>query len=254
MLFRLTQATLMSYFTRAMNHIVALSGGKDSTAMALRLAEVEPRDYLYVCTPTGRELPAMQAHWRQLSERLGQPLVSPPGPTLTQLIQTQKALPNWRMRWCTRMVKIIPFERFVRANIPCTVYVGIRADETEAREGVDYDAIPGVTRRFPLDEWDWGLSEVVNYLECCGQTIPERTDCDTCFFQTLYEWWLLWRDYPNEWMAGEAEEQWIGHTYRSEGRDSWPASMRGLRERFERGDVPKDRRKKRGQMCSVCAR
>lgn len=27
------------------NHIVALSGGKDSTAMALRLAEVEPREY-----------------------------------------------------------------------------------------------------------------------------------------------------------------------------------------------------------------
>jgi tRNA(Ile)-lysidine synthase TilS/MesJ len=27
-------------------HVVALSGGKDSTALALRLAEVEPREYL----------------------------------------------------------------------------------------------------------------------------------------------------------------------------------------------------------------
>lgn len=36
-------------------HVVALSGGKDSTALALRLAETEPRDYTYVCTPTGDE-------------------------------------------------------------------------------------------------------------------------------------------------------------------------------------------------------
>lgn len=38
-------------------HVVALSGGKDSTAMALRLREVEPREYTYICTPTGNELP-----------------------------------------------------------------------------------------------------------------------------------------------------------------------------------------------------
>lgn len=38
-------------------HVVALSGGKDSTALALRLKEIEPREYQYVCTPTGDELP-----------------------------------------------------------------------------------------------------------------------------------------------------------------------------------------------------
>ena len=57
-----------------MKHIVALSGGKDSTALALRLAEVEPRDYEYLCTPTGDELPVMEAHWRHLETLLGGPL------------------------------------------------------------------------------------------------------------------------------------------------------------------------------------
>ena len=38
----------MSLIDRGLAHIVALSGGKDSTAMALRLAEAEPRDYTYV--------------------------------------------------------------------------------------------------------------------------------------------------------------------------------------------------------------
>ena len=32
-------------------HVVALSGGKDSTALALALHEKEPRDYDYVITP-----------------------------------------------------------------------------------------------------------------------------------------------------------------------------------------------------------
>ena len=47
-----------------MKHVVALSGGKDSTALALRLAEIEPREYIYVCTPTGNEPPEMFAHWK----------------------------------------------------------------------------------------------------------------------------------------------------------------------------------------------
>ena len=49
-----------------MTHIVALSGGKDSTAMALRLTEMEPRDYQYVVTPTGAQQGA------QLGTSIGQ--------------------------------------------------------------------------------------------------------------------------------------------------------------------------------------
>ena len=53
-------------------HIVALSGGKDSTAMALRLAELNPDvPYNYICTPTGDEFPEMFAHWRRLGDMLG---------------------------------------------------------------------------------------------------------------------------------------------------------------------------------------
>lgn len=43
--------------------ISALSGGKDSTAMALAQAYFEPRKRRYAITPTGDELPEMVAHW-----------------------------------------------------------------------------------------------------------------------------------------------------------------------------------------------
>jgi hypothetical protein len=57
-----------------MKHIVAISGGKDSTALALHLAEIEPRDYTYLITPTGDELPEMVEHWEKLEQLLGKPV------------------------------------------------------------------------------------------------------------------------------------------------------------------------------------
>ena len=61
--------------TSTVKTVVALSGGKDSTAMALRLAEIEPNaDYHWVLTPTGNELPPMYEHWRKLKDLLGDDL------------------------------------------------------------------------------------------------------------------------------------------------------------------------------------
>lgn len=56
-------------------HIVGLSGGKDSTAMALWLHVNEPRDYTYICNETGNELPEMHAHWALLEEVLGKKII-----------------------------------------------------------------------------------------------------------------------------------------------------------------------------------
>ena len=237
-----------------MRHIVALSGGKDSTAMAFRLAEAEPRDYEYVITPTGDELPEMFEHWRNLGEMLGSPLKPLIEVTLDRLIREQKALPNWRMRWCTRILKIEPFQKFALESAPCVIYVGLRADEME-REGVTYKS-DEITQRFPLREWGWGLVEVKAYLEARGISIPRRTDCGMCFFQTLGEWYRLWREHPDKWSQYEGYEELTGHTLRSDGRDTWPASLKGLRERFEAGDVPRQRAamEDRRVMCSTCAR
>lgn len=239
-----------------MNHIVAISGGKDSTAMALRLAEAEPRHYLFVITPTGRELPAMMAHWARLESLLGQLLIHAPGPSLLDRIKAYRALPNWRMRWCTREVKLEPFMAFVQAHLPAVTYVGIRADEASERDGTDWNGCNGVTQDFPLARWGWGLARVQSYLAERGVAIPARTDCDICFFQRLIEWYELWRDHREAWMEGEALEAWTGHTLRSAERDSWPASMAGLRAEFEKGRVPRDTRDDRARktMCAWCAR
>jgi hypothetical protein len=237
-----------------MKHVLALSGGKDSTAMALRLQEVEPKEMLYVCTPTGDEGAETFEHWRMLSKLLVSPLIPVSKQTLGGLIKKQNALPNWRQRWCTRILKIEPFAEFIlNLNDEVTTYVGIRADEPE-RESGDYSDIPGVIMRFPLREWGWGLSDVVSYNESKGIKIPKRTDCEKCFFQRLIEWYDLWLNNPISWKEGEEWEAMTGHTFRSPGRDTWPASMIGLRKEFESGRIPKDTRRDplKEMQCRVC--
>ena len=118
-----------------MAHVVPVSGGKDSTCLAVLLREREPRPYVYVYTPTGDELPDMKQHMDRLREMLGEiDEVTFPG-GLTGLIEHYGALPNNRQRWCTRQVKIQPFREWLHARRPATIYVGIRADECD-RGGV----------------------------------------------------------------------------------------------------------------------
>jgi 3'-phosphoadenosine 5'-phosphosulfate sulfotransferase (PAPS reductase)/FAD synthetase len=210
--------------------------------MALRLAEVEPREYVYLCTPTGNELPDMVDHFSRLEEMLGQAIVQVTERTLFGLIMEQKAIPNFRMRFCTRLLKIAPFKAYLLDHLPAVAYVGLRADEGE-REGVEYtepEIREQLEQRYPLSEWGWGLKDVLGYLNSRRVSIPERTDCAVCFFQRLDEWWRLWRDQPEELEKGVVVEEMIGHTFRSDTRDTWPAALKELREEFEGGRVPRN--------------
>jgi hypothetical protein len=248
-----------------------LSGGKDSTAMAVLLNEREPRTYEYVFTPTGDELPEMLEHWARLADLLGTPLTPvTSGYSLQGLIARYQALPNWRQRWCTRILKIEPFQAhaqvFAAEGDDVTLYIGLRADEDEeVRAGAIYGNLD-LKQRWPLREWGLGIGDVWTVLHDRGITIPKRTDCARCFFQTLPEWFTLWRKHPDIYAQAEADEAFTGHTFRSPGRDTWPAGLVKLRERFEAGHRPKGLGKDRAavqigltgmdarpQMCRACS-
>jgi len=223
-----------------MNHIVALSGGKDSTAMALRLREVEPRHYIYICTPTGDELPEMDAHWHNLENKLGQPIIrlaDSENPTIYDLIDQMHMLPNWRARWCTRILKIELAQRFYELIHPAIIYVGLRADEPDRKGNKLYDE--NIHQRFPMQDWGWRIADVKNYLKQKNIDIPRRTDCAMCFYQRIDEWYMLWRDYPQYFERIEAIEKKLGHTLLSPGKwKNWPHALHDLRKVFESGKIP----------------
>lgn len=224
-------------------HVTALSGGKDSSAMALASAFFEPARQTYVITPTGNEMPAMVSHWLRLGEMLGSPLVPVSRQSLQGLIREIKMLPNHRARFCTRILKLEAYYGWLAAQQPCVSHVGLRADE-ESRTGMVFPDAEGVLMDFPMRRWGWVLRDVTDFLQWIGLEIPERTDCAMCFWQKLGEWYVLWRDHPDLWAEAEALEAWVSAergstvTLRSPSRDAWPADLRGLRERFETGYIP----------------
>lgn len=241
-----------------MSQVVAFSGVKDSTAMALRMAEMG-EDFDLLFTPTGNEMPDVLPHIERIVQRTGKRLIVPPNRSLEEWINEFSALPNHRQRWCTRLIKITPCIAWLMANPGTVLCVGLRADE-DNRTGLYGDF---ATYRYPLREWGWNLEKTLAYCDAVNADVPPRTDCAVCPYQRLGDWWRLWRDYPVMWAQGEAWEEQTGYTFRSKkkgdndqsGRDTWPASMKGLRERFERGDKP-DRalaRERTANTCRVCS-
>lgn len=237
-----------------MKHVVAISGGKDSTALALALAEREPRDYEYICTPTGDELPELFEHLDRIEVMLGKPLVRlGVGKDLYQLIDEMEMLPNFRARFCTRILKIEPAIAYMQALPSGSVmYVGLRADEEE-REGIYGD---DVRCDFPFRRWGWNIEDVYGYLESRGVCVPKRTDCAVCYHQRIVEWRNLWRDHPELYWKGVSIEERYGHTFRSPGRDTWPVALRDLAAAFEsgrkiRGEEKFNAEKDRCRVCSL---
>jgi hypothetical protein len=243
-------------------HVVPISGGHDSTCLALLLSEKEPRPYNYVCTPTGDELPELFEHVKALGGLLGKrvlPIME--GRSLFNWSRHVKAIPNWHMRHCTRGLKIEPFQQWLAEQVqagPVMVYIGLRADE-EARAGAVYPKMPMVTQRFPLREWGMDDPAVLTELDRRGVVVPERTDCARCYHQQIGEWWKLWHDYRplfDEAVAFEAEMgntfrtpklddagqpvmvTRYGRTYASCHRDSWPVQLADMGALFDAGHVP----------------
>lgn len=123
-------------------HVIGISGGKDSAALAIYLNERHPElDPIYYFCDTGKELDETY----QLIENIEIYL----GKKVTHLISEDanlagenpfdyyyKAyrgyLPSSVARWCTKQMKLDPFEKFVGTD-PVVSYVGIRGDED--REG-----------------------------------------------------------------------------------------------------------------------
>jgi hypothetical protein len=189
---------------------------------------------------------------KSLRERIGPvvPIMVPGG--LAGLIQKWGSLPNWRQRWCTRVLKIEPFAAYLMQNSPAKFYVGLRADE-EAREGGDYASVPDVEMVFPLRDAGMDLAAVRQFLADRQIRIPRRTDCMLCFFQRLIEWHELWSSNPTAYAEGEAWEAQTGHTFRSPGRDTQPTSLKDLRAKFETGWIPRDTRDPINALqCRVC--
>lgn len=232
-------------------HVIGISGGKDSTALAMRLVELHPEiDFEFICNATGNELPELFEHLEKLEAMFGKKFKRITHHTdLLGMIEEIGMIPNFRARFCTRILKIEPTIEYFESLPPgSTLYVGLRADEEE-RQGLFGEDINIV---FPMREWGWTIEDVWAYLDEHGIKIPVRTDCALCYGQRIHEWFSLWLNHRDKFDEGIAVEKKHGHTFRSAGRDTWPAALEDLGKEFASGRKLRNR-KERDDKCRVCS-
>lgn len=191
-------------------HILGLSGGKDSAALAIHLRDRVP-EMEYIFTDTEKELPETYEYIAKLEAYLGKPVVR---------LNAQRGfdhylalhggyLPSPRVRWCTQQLKLKPFEAYV-GNESVISYVGIRADED--REGY-VSTKPNIKAVFPFKEDGITKADVFRILEESGVGIPEyykwrtRSGCYFCFFQRKSEWAGLLERHPDLYEKAKAYEK-----------------------------------------------
>ena len=181
-------------------HICGISGGKDSSALAVYLRESVP-DMEYFFCDTGAELPETYEYLTRLEVILGKPIAR-----LNSLRGFDHwfevfrgTLPSPQMRWCTKNMKIKPIEEWI-GDTPAISYVAIRADESNRKGYISTK--PNIEARFPFVEHGIDRAGVMQILEDAGIGLPEyydwrtRSGCYFCFYQRKAEWIGLSERHP----------------------------------------------------------
>lgn len=199
-----------------MRHILSLSGGKDSAALAIYMRDRVP-EMEYIFHDAGKELPETLDYVARLEAVLGKPVVRTSAvDTFDHWLKVYGGmLPSNHRRWCTRKLKLEPFENYVGTG-PVINYVGLRADE----DRVGYISTkPNITTLYPFREDGLVRADIIRILEDNGLGLPRYTEwgrtrsgCSFCFYQQKIEWVRLLETHPDLFKeAQDYEERSVDH-------------------------------------------
>jgi 3'-phosphoadenosine 5'-phosphosulfate sulfotransferase (PAPS reductase)/FAD synthetase len=206
-----------------MKKIVSFSGGKDSTAMLLRLLEENYQVDDIVFFDTGWEFPEIIKHVQKVQEYIGREItVLHPARKLTfELLhhdvktkdgskRTGQGWPSPLRRWCTR-TKTQTINRYLRQSYgkQYTTYIGFAADEikrTGCGNACAGEEKNGLARLYPLI-YEWDMDEAACLQYCYDRGFDwgglyehfRRVSCFCCPLQRLGALRKVRRFMPDLW-------------------------------------------------------
>lgn len=199
-------------------HLLGLSGGRDSAALAVYMRQHYPElNIEYFFTDTGKELPEVYEFLGRLEGFLGKPIkrLNPDRDFDFWLKQYNNFLPSPQTRWCTRQLKLRPFEQWIQPMLEegktIYSYVAIRGDE-EYREGYN-SKHDHLIIKLPFKEAGIDKAGVIEILEASGVGMPKyyswrsRSGCTFCFFQQKIEWVRLMEQHPEAFEEAKRYEK-----------------------------------------------
>jgi hypothetical protein len=153
---------------KKIRHVLGISGGKDSAALAIYMKDKYPQlDIEYYSCDTGKELDETYELIKNLEIYLGKKIIvlraaenSNEAPFDHHIKHKGGFIPSSNVRWCTKKLKLEPFEKFV-GDDPVVSYVGIRGDED--REGY-ISRKPNIQSIFPYRKNIWSEDVIMKVL------------------------------------------------------------------------------------------
>lgn len=221
-------------------HVMGISGGKDSAALAIYMRDRVPNVEYFFCD-TGSELPETYEYLQRLEAVLGKPIVRLNADRGFDhwLWVYQGALPSPQMRWCTKALKIKPLEAWIGDDETYS-YIAIRADEN--RDGY-ISHKPNIHPVYPFKDAGITKDDVLQILDDAGVGLPSyyewrtRSGCYFCFFQRKIEWVGLAERHPDLFEQAVAYEDKEGFEDRAmTGRQYTWTGGESLRELLARKD------------------
>lgn len=192
-------------------HILSLSGGKDSTALAFFMKEYKPEIFekieLVFCD-TECELPETYDYLNKIEVFLNKKITRlKPEKSFEHYMSIYNHLPSIAQRWCTVELKTKVFRKYVDKIFKKSgkgiiyLYIGIRADEAKRTEN-SKNKDECIKAIYPFVENSLFKKDIESILENCGIGIPEyykwrkRSGCYFCFFQSKNDWLNLYEHHP----------------------------------------------------------
>lgn len=247
-------------------HVLSLSGGKDSAALAIYMRDRVP-NMEYIFSDTRKELKETYEYLERIEDYLGKRV---------HRLNAELGFDHWldvyggmipsnHRRWCTKMLKLKPFEAFV-GDDPVLNYVGLRADEN--RSGY-ISHKPNITPVYPFREDGLKLADIEEILRVSGIGMPPytkwgrtRSGCFFCFYQQKIEWVRLKETYPDLFEQAKAYEQVYegsGNIFTWSERESLaelerPERMQAIKDEHRRRQLAKEARGENLTLAEVFAR
>lgn len=210
-----------------MKRIVSFSGGKDSTAMLLKMIECNiPIDEIIFCD-TGKEFPQMYEHIKKVENYIKRPIT---------IIKAEKSFEyymfeyekqkgknkgqkgyGWssgRCRWCTTLLKNNVINKYLSKykQEGYIEYIGIAYDEQNRIKDKFY----------PLIDWKMTEKDCLEYCYSKGfdwgglYEHLDRVSCWCCPLKRIREYKVLYKYYPELWQKLKEMDKKANNRFRKD--------------------------------------
>jgi 3'-phosphoadenosine 5'-phosphosulfate sulfotransferase (PAPS reductase)/FAD synthetase len=230
-----------------MKNIVSFSGGKDSTAMLLRMIELDYKIDKIVFADTGFEFPELYDYIKRVEDHIGRKVIilKPEKDLFTKWMYGKSVRGKSKGKprgfpleafpcWWTRESKVKPLSKIQKGAD--NVYIGIAYDEKERMSKVDGNL------NYPLVEWKWTEQDCIDYLNKKNLFNPlyvnfNRLGCWHCPKQSISSLFVLWKNYPDLWLQFK---EWEHKQQKLTGKNiKIRFSLKELESGFKKGKIPK---------------